>query len=112
MSTSIVCDAVTFAWPDDTEVLSGLDAAFGPGRTGLIGVNGAGKSTLLRLIAGELAPTSGSVTVRGEVGYLPQTLPLHAAETVSDLLAITAARTALHAIEAVVCIESANVCST
>ncbi|MCH6471099.1 ABC-F family ATP-binding cassette domain-containing protein [Sinomonas terrae] len=30
-------------------------------RVGVVGVNGAGKSTLLRLIAGEIAPTSGRV---------------------------------------------------
>ncbi|SDR13543.1 ATP-binding cassette domain-containing protein [Thermostaphylospora chromogena] len=99
MSYAIVCDAVSFAWPDGTEVLKDLDAAFGPGRTGLIGVNGAGKSTLLRIIAGELRPRSGSVSVAGEVGYLPQNLPLGAFRTVSDLLGITERRRALHAIE-------------
>lgn len=35
----------------------------GPGTFGLIGENGSGKSTLLRLIAGELAPASGSIRV-------------------------------------------------
>ena len=41
---SIVCSAVSFAWPDGTVVLDGLDAAFGQGRTGLIGLNGSGKT--------------------------------------------------------------------
>jgi ABC-2 type transport system ATP-binding protein len=35
------------------------------GVTGLLGPNGAGKSTLLHMIAGFLAPSSGSVTVSG-----------------------------------------------
>jgi ATPase subunit of ABC transporter with duplicated ATPase domains len=96
---SVVCSGLSFAWPDGTVVLDGLDAAFGTARTGLIGVNGAGKSTLLRLIAGELRPSSGTVSVTGEVGYLPQNLPLGAARTVADLLGISGARRALHAIE-------------
>ncbi|MEU6041842.1 ABC-F family ATP-binding cassette domain-containing protein [Actinomadura sp. NPDC047616] len=99
MSFSIVCSDLSFAWPDGTVVLDGLDAAFGTGRTGLIGVNGSGKSTLLRLIAGELRPASGTVSVDGQVGHLPQNLPLGTARTVSDLLGITATRRALHAIE-------------
>jgi len=36
-------------------------------RIGLIGVNGSGKTTLLRLIAGEEAPDTGSVTLWGHV---------------------------------------------
>ncbi|WP_067468620.1 ABC-F family ATP-binding cassette domain-containing protein [Actinomadura macra] len=99
MSFAIVCSGLSFAWPDGSTVLDGLDAAFGTGRTGLIGVNGSGKSTLLKLIARELRPASGKISVAGEVGYLPQTLPLDNARTVSDLLGITSARAALHAIE-------------
>ncbi|MEV4168201.1 ABC-F family ATP-binding cassette domain-containing protein [Nonomuraea sp. NPDC049709] len=100
MSFSIVIDHVSFGWPDGTKVLDGLDAAFPAGRTGLIGVNGSGKSTLLKLIARELAPARGSVSVSGEVGYLPQNVPLGASRTVSDLLEISRTRAALHAIEA------------
>ncbi|MFC5746676.1 ABC-F family ATP-binding cassette domain-containing protein [Actinomadura rugatobispora] len=96
---SVVCSELSFSWPDGTVVLDGLDAAFGTGRTGLIGVNGSGKSTLLKLIAGELRPASGSVAVAGEIGHLPQNLPLGTAQTVSDLLGVSAVRAALHAIE-------------
>ncbi|MFF5205951.1 ABC-F family ATP-binding cassette domain-containing protein [Streptosporangium sp. NPDC000396] len=99
MSSSIVSDRLSFAWADGTVVLDGLDAAFPTGRTGLIGVNGSGKSTLLKLIAGELAPLSGSVSVAGEVGYLPQNLPLDAGRTVAGLLGIADQRDALLAIE-------------
>ena len=100
MTAAILCSDLSFSWPDGAPVLSGLTASFGPGRTGLIGVNGSGKSTLLKLIAGELRPGSGVVRARGEVGYLPQAISLGTRRTVSDLLGITAARTALHAIEA------------
>ena len=100
MTAAIVCSDLSFSWPDGAPVLSGLTVSFGPGRTGLIGVNGSGKSTLLRLIAGELRPGSGVVRARGEVGYLPQAITLGTRRSVSDLLGITAARDALHAIEA------------
>jgi ATPase subunit of ABC transporter with duplicated ATPase domains len=100
MTAAIVCSDLSFGWPDGAPVLSGLTVSFGPGRTGLIGVNGSGKSTLLRLIAGELPPGSGTVRAEGDVGYLPQAITLGTHRTVSDLLGITAARDALHAIEA------------
>jgi ATPase subunit of ABC transporter with duplicated ATPase domains len=100
MTAAIVCSDVSFSWPDGAPVLSGVTVSFGPGRTGLIGVNGSGKSTLLRLIAGELRPGSGLVRADGDVGYLPQAITLGTDRTVSDLLGVTAAREALHAIEA------------
>ena len=100
MTATIVCSDLSFSWPDGAPVLSGLTVSFGPGRTGLIGVNGSGKSTLLKLIAGELYPGAGVVRARGEVGYLPQAITLGTHRSVSDLLGITAARNALHAIEA------------
>ena len=100
MTAAIVCSDLTFAWPDGAPVLSGVTVSFGPGRTGLIGVNGSGKSTLLRLIAGELRASEGSIRTEGEVGYLPQAITLGTRRSVSDLLGITAARDALHAIEA------------
>jgi ABC-2 type transport system ATP-binding protein len=40
--------------------------SIGPGVTGLLGPNGAGKSTILHMIAGFLAPSKGTLTVRDE----------------------------------------------
>ncbi|MGW7662346.1 ABC-F family ATP-binding cassette domain-containing protein [Streptomyces sp. NPDC054756] len=100
MSTSISCTSLSFSWPDGSAVFEGLDVAFGPGRTGLVGVNGSGKSTLLKLVAGELAPADGTVRVAGEIGYLPQNVTLDTELRVDQALGIDAKRAALHAIEA------------
>ncbi|MEU5179247.1 ABC-F family ATP-binding cassette domain-containing protein [Streptomyces longwoodensis] len=97
---SIACTSLSFAWPDGTAVLDGLDVSFGPGRTGLVGVNGSGKSTLLKLIAGELTPVDGSVRVAGDIGYLPQNVTLDTRLCVDQALGIAGRRAALHAIEA------------
>ena len=56
-------------------VLGGVSMEIAPReRVGLIGVNGAGKTTLFRILAGEMTPDTGTITVsKGiEVGYLPQ----------------------------------------
>ena len=37
---------------------------------GIIGVNGAGKSTLLKLLVGTLQPTSGDISIEGQVAAL------------------------------------------
>ncbi|MGW9399703.1 ABC-F family ATP-binding cassette domain-containing protein [Streptomyces sp. NPDC055642] len=99
MSPSLTCTSLAFTWPDGTTVVEGLDVAFGPGRTGLVGVNGSGKSTLLKLIAGELTPSGGTVRVAGEVGYLPQNVTLDTTLRVDEALGVAARRAALHAIE-------------
>jgi ATPase subunit of ABC transporter with duplicated ATPase domains len=96
----ITCTDLSFSWSDGTTVLSDLTFTVGQGRTGLVAPNGAGKSTLLRLIAGEYTPTSGSVTVEGVLGYLPQTLPFTGEPTVAEVLGIAEVMAALAAIEA------------
>ncbi|MFD3540987.1 ABC-F family ATP-binding cassette domain-containing protein [Streptomyces sp. NPDC058662] len=96
----ITCSDLSFDWPDGTPVLDGFQLTVGPGRTGLIGLNGCGKSTLLKLMAGELTPNEGQLSVAGTVGHLPQDVTLDTALRVDEALGIRATRTALHAIEA------------
>jgi ABC-2 type transport system ATP-binding protein len=66
------------------------------GIVGLVGSDGAGKTTLLRMIAGMLAPSSGTVTVAGRdttaergavkelLGYMPQRFGLYPDLTVAE----------------------------
>ncbi|MFD7510431.1 ABC-F family ATP-binding cassette domain-containing protein [Streptomyces sp. NPDC059853] len=96
----VTCTGLSFSWPDDTPVFSDLTFTLGTGRTGLVAPNGSGKSTLLKLIAGELRPTAGTVTVSGPLGHLPQTLPLAAGLTVAEVLGIAEVIRALDAVEA------------
>lgn len=104
---SLVLSDVAYAFPDTRTLFAGLDLAVGPGLTSLVGRNGAGKSTLLRLIAGELTPSRGSITVDGEpphppaVAYLPQLLvDTPPGRTLADELGVVPALSAAARIEA------------
>ncbi|MDO8151414.1 ABC-F family ATP-binding cassette domain-containing protein [Isoptericola sp. b408] len=97
-SPAVALRDLTFTWPDGAIALDALTGTFPAARTGLVGDNGTGKSTLLRLIAGELAPSSGTVSVAGTAGYVPQRLTLDTDATVADLLGL---RTALDAVRAI-----------
>ena len=70
--SSVVVTDLTYSFPDGRTVVDGLTVTFPAGTTGLVGANGSGKSTLLQLIAGRLTPSSGTLTVRGSLGYVPQ----------------------------------------
>ncbi|MEU1146208.1 ABC-F family ATP-binding cassette domain-containing protein [Streptomyces sp. NPDC005863] len=96
---AITCSNLSFAWPDDTPVFGDLSFTLATGRTGLVAPNGSGKSTLLKLIAGELRPATGSVSVSGTLGHLPQSLPLTGSLTVAEVLGVAAVIRALDAVE-------------
>ena len=86
-------------------LFSGLDLVIAPGDVvGLIGANGAGKSTLLRMLAGELDPEDGSISIsppEATVGHLPQEPDRRPGETVAAFLArrtsVSAAQAAMDA---------------
>ncbi len=58
---AIHLDHLSFSYSSAVDVLADVNVHFAPGWTALVGANGSGKTSLLRLIAGELAPSAGSV---------------------------------------------------
>ncbi|HQR28158.1 MAG TPA: ABC transporter ATP-binding protein [Nocardioides sp.] len=52
-------------WYGNVVAVNDVSMRVGPGVTGLLGPNGAGKSTLIAMMAGFLAPSSGTVTLDG-----------------------------------------------
>ena len=57
---------------------------------GVIGPNGAGKTTLLSILAGIREPDSGSLSVPGQIGWVPQLAGLYRRLTVVENLRLFA----------------------
>jgi ABC-2 type transport system ATP-binding protein len=92
MNDSLVTlDSVRKIFPRSQKpALEGVSAVLRAGQiTGLVGPDGAGKTTLIRMMAGLLAPTSGSISIdrqepigdadslRAFIGYMPQKFGLY-----------------------------------
>ncbi|MGV8854069.1 MAG: ABC-F family ATP-binding cassette domain-containing protein [Devosia sp.] len=88
MPAAVFLHQLAYTTPDNQPLFTGLDLAFGPERTGLIGRNGTGKSTLLRLIAGLIPATAGSVTMAGSIGMLEQSVQVTHTTTMADQLGV------------------------
>ncbi|MDR3375936.1 MAG: ABC-F family ATP-binding cassette domain-containing protein [Ancalomicrobiaceae bacterium] len=91
MSSIVTLSDLCWSLPDGRSLISHLNLSFGTERTGLVGRNGVGKTTLVRLIAGEIVPQSGSVTVFGRPGILEQMLDPPPSLTVADRFGVGAA---------------------
>lgn len=83
----------------DFTAVEGMSFSVGPGEVlGFLGPNGAGKSTTMKMIAGFLAPTSGTAVICGHdvveqplevkrvLGYLPEGAPSYGEMTPLEFL--------------------------
>ena len=68
MSAFIVAQELS-RWYGIVMGLNNVSFQIEPGLTGLVGPNGAGKSTLIQIITGQLKPSSGELTVFGQVPW-------------------------------------------
>jgi zinc/manganese transport system ATP-binding protein len=72
LSETLSVSRLSFSFPG-RPVLQDVSFSLRTGEVcGLIGSNGSGKTTLLRTILGLQAPSSGTVSLSGAVGYVPQ----------------------------------------
>src|SRR5262249_14402656 len=88
MPASITLTNLSWSAPDGRQLFSDLDLSFGAERVGLIGRNGVGKTTLLKLIAGELEPRAGGVSVNGRIAVLRQAVQTNEHDAIADLFGV------------------------
>jgi ATPase subunit of ABC transporter with duplicated ATPase domains len=88
MPAFVTLDAVAYRSPDGRTLFENLTLALGRERTGLVGRNGVGKTTLLRLILGELAPASGTVSVAGRLAVLRQVVSPPPGASLADIMGV------------------------
>ncbi|MFL5869608.1 MAG: ABC transporter ATP-binding protein [Solirubrobacterales bacterium] len=84
----------------DRAALRDVSFAAGAGELlAVIGPNGAGKTTLLSILAGIRRPDSGTVSVPGEVGWVPQQAALYRRLTVDENLRLFARLEGVHDVD-------------
>jgi ATPase subunit of ABC transporter with duplicated ATPase domains len=66
-------NGVSYSLPDGRPLLRDLSFKVDEGSvTALVGPNGSGKTTLVGLVAGEVEPDEGSISVNGQLAVMPQ----------------------------------------
>src|SRR6266550_1963895 len=79
----------------ETLAVDDVSLSVGAGEiVGLVGENGAGKTTLMRIIAREIEPDRGTVTLDGSVGFVHQHFLLVSEFTIAENLALAVGRKA------------------
>ena len=98
-ATCVTLEGVSYQLPDGSPLFSDLNLHLDQRHTGLVGRNGVGKSVLARLIAGDIAPTTGRCLRIGKVYYLAQYITHAPGQTVADLAGVQPIINALERIE-------------
>ena len=96
----LAADALRYTLPTGRTLFADLSLGFGEERAALVGRNGTGKSTLARILAGVIAPTTGTVVRQGRVAYLAQQAEAPEHGSVATLLGIGEALAALERLDA------------
>jgi ATPase subunit of ABC transporter with duplicated ATPase domains len=86
---------LSYQFPGGQTLFNRLTFTIPYGKTGLVGNNGSGKSTLLKLLAGSLAPTSGTIAREGKVAVMPQVFDPYYEQSVAQALGVAAILRAL-----------------
>jgi ABC-2 type transport system ATP-binding protein len=87
----------------DRAALRDVSFSASPGELlAVIGPNGAGKTTLLSILAGIRDPDAGTISVPGEIGWVPQGAALYSRLTIDENLRLFARLEGLEEIEAAV----------
>ncbi len=77
---------ITFGYSIGPAILDGVSFKVGDGdHSALVGANGAGKTTALRLIAGQLTPESGAISISGSWKYMDQMIGITEGTTLRQL---------------------------
>ncbi|MFT3981257.1 MAG: ABC-F family ATP-binding cassette domain-containing protein [Ferruginibacter sp.] len=88
---------IAYTHPNRELLFHNIDLAIQKGeKIALIGNNGTGKSTLLRIIAGELAFSSGQLSVDATLCYVPQSYGQYNHLSIAEALGVADKLRALH----------------
>ena len=86
---------VSFQFANGETLLDDLTLSIDYTPTGIVGRNGRGKSILAKLLAGVLAPSSGTLDGKARVAYVAQSLTLQAGESLAQVTGTAQALAAL-----------------
>lgn len=95
LPTLVSLQHVSFQFANGKTLLDDLGLSIDHTPTGIVGRNGQGKSILAKLIAGRLAPSSGTLKIPAEVGYVAQHIDVVPGESIAGITGTAAALAAL-----------------